>query len=69
MVSKEAFILVSKEAPAFNYSIQEVIINPPIRNNSYYFLFLCGLIWILERYFIVKRFQWDNENTPVVSIG
>jgi hypothetical protein len=40
LVSKEAFILVSKEAPAFNYSIREVIINPPILNNSYYFLFV-----------------------------
>jgi hypothetical protein len=37
-------ILVSKEAPAFKYSIREVIINPPNLNNSYNFPFLCGVI-------------------------
>jgi hypothetical protein len=30
--------------PPFNYSIREVIINPPNLNNSYYFPFLCGVI-------------------------
>jgi hypothetical protein len=59
--------LIPHKAPAFNYSIREVIINPPNLNNSYYFSFLCGVIWILERYYIIKRFQRDNEYTPVVS--
>jgi hypothetical protein len=33
-----------KRGPPFNYSIREVIINPPNLNNSYYFPFLCGVI-------------------------